>query len=230
MLKNIKKIFLNILFPESCIGCETFGKLLCEECKKNIISTAKNKNYDTIEWIYNPLSYKNEILKKSLFALKYKHVKNISKYLSELVYIDFIKYLEKINNGNKDIILIPIPISRKRFIERDYNQSEVLIKDIVKKIKENKNLDLEKNIYTDILLKKRHTIKFANTHSSIERENLIKNAFYINENYNKDFLKDKIIILIDDITTTGATFYEARNTLISFGIEKENVFSFALAH
>ena len=66
----------------------------------------------------------------------------------------------------------------------------------MEKIKENKNLDLEKNIYTDILLKKRHTIKFANTHSSIERENLIKNAFYINVNYNKDFLNDKIIFSI----------------------------------
>ena len=86
------------------------------------------------------------------------------------------------------------------------------------------------NIFIDLLIKNKHTTKFAKTHSPSERENLIKDAFNINEKYEKEFLGNKIIILFDDITTTGSTFYEARNTLIKSGAKRENIFGYAIAH
>lgn len=156
----------------------------------------------------------------------------MAKYLSELIYLDFLDFINYISNKNniENVLIIPIPISKKRLIERNYNQSEEIIKNMSKKIKEKESVDIENNLYLDILLKVKHTIKFAETHSHIERENLIKNAFNINQKYNKEFFDNKIIILFDDITTTGATFYEARNTFINFGIKKENIFAFAVAH
>ena len=96
---NFSKI-LNFIFIEECIECQKVGKLICNECaeKIKIASNIHNKNEENnlkhINWILSPLSYKNEILKQSLFYLKYKHVKSIAVYIADLVYIDFLKYIE----------------------------------------------------------------------------------------------------------------------------------------
>ncbi len=243
--------FLNFLFIEECIGCQKNGIMLCEECKLEILNKEKINHKDlentkSIDWVKSPLLYKNEILKKSIFQLKYYYVKAVAKYLAELVYKDFLNFineiLEKTNQTIENVIIVPIPISKKRLIERNYNQSEVLIKEIIKEIIVFNTAGLafgqpcrqtkitEENILTDLLQKQKHTIKFSHTHSSYDRENLIKDAFKVNKKYQKDFLQNKIIILFDDITTTGATFYEARKTLIDFGTKRENIFGFALAH
>lgn len=230
-----QKLLLDIFFPESCIICSKFGEIICYECREEIKKDkANNENLININWIHANLSYKNEKLKKVLFSIKYYYLKSASKYLAKIVYGDFYDFLkDKLSfYVGQELIIIPIPISKKRLTERSYNQTEILIKEIVREIKENKNLDLdlEKNIYIDLLIKNKHTIKFAKTHSPDERENLIKDAFSVNRKYAEKFLENKIIILFDDITTTGSTFYEARNTLVKSGAKRENIFGYAVAH
>lgn len=232
-IKHIKKLLLDIFFPESCIICSNFGEIICKDCREDINKEkTNNENLKNINWIHANLSYKNENLRKVLFSIKYFYLKSASKYLADIVYGDFYDFLkDKLSFYiGQELIIIPIPISKKRLIERSYNQTEILIKEIVRVIKEKENLDLEKNIYIDLLIKNKHTIKFAKTHSPAERENLIKDAFDVNEKYEKEFLENKIIILFDDITTTGSTFYEARNTLIKSGAKRENIFGYAIAH
>lgn len=232
-LKSIKKLLLDIFFPESCIICSKFGEIICEECREEIKKDKANiENLKNINWIHANLSYKNQKLKKILFSIKYYYLKSASKYLAKIVYRDFYDFLkDKLSfYVGQELIIIPIPISKKRLIERSYNQSEILIKEIIREIKEHEDLDLEKNIYIDLLIKNKHTIKFAETHSVSERENLIKNAFIVDGKYNKEFLENKIIIIFDDITTTGSTFYEARNTLVASGAKRENIFGYALTH
>ena len=229
----IKKLLLEIFFPESCIVCSKFGEIVCYECREEIKKDkTNNENIKNINWIHANLSYKNEKLKKVLFSIKYYYLKLASKYLAKIVYEDFYNFLkDKLSfYVGQELIIIPIPISKKRLIERSYNQTEILIKEIVKEIKDTENLDLRGNIYIDLLIKNKHTIKFAKTHSPTEREDLIKDAFNVNQNYKKEFLENKIIILFDDITTTGSTFYEARNTLVKSGAKRENIFGYAIAH
>ncbi len=232
-LQKLNKVFLDIFFPESCICCSKFGEIVCYDCREEIKKEkADSENIRNINWVRAYLSYKNEKLKKVLFSIKYHYLKSASKYLAKIVYEDFYDFLkDKLSfYVGQELIIIPIPISKKRLIERSYNQTEILIKEIIREIKEEENLDLEKNIYIDLLIKNKHTIKFAETHSPTEREALIKEAFTVNQKYDKDFLENKIIILFDDITTTGSTFYEARNTLIASGAKRENIFGYAVAH
>lgn len=229
-LQKIKDLFLNIFFPEMCISCGEAGQTLCSKCLSEIKNQKSEDNYRNIDWIYSCLSYKNPKLKNALFYLKYHYTKSVSKYLAEITYKNFYIFLEKVDPELKNILILPIPISKKRLRERNYNQSELIIREIILKIKEDKNLNLENFLLTDLILKNKDTIKFAKTHSHTERENLIRDAFLINDKYKNKFLEDKKILLIDDITTTGSTFYEARNTLIKAGFQKKNVFGFAVAH
>ncbi|MEN9338629.1 MAG: hypothetical protein RI945_354 [Candidatus Parcubacteria bacterium] len=231
LLKYIKKLITSYVFPEICIGCEKEGQSICRECQNNIITEKEiNENLRATSWIFSPLSYKNEILRKALFFLKYHHTKSVAKYLAKLSKTKLKEVINEAGAENKEnLILIPIPISKKRLIERDYNQSEILLRELLKSLKE-EGLDLEENFKKDLLQKEKHTIKFANTHSRQEREKLIENAFLISPKYDQKFLKEKKIILIDDITTTGATFYEARKTLEKSGVKRENIYGFAVAH
>lgn len=231
--KSILNKILGFIFLEECVGCGESGENICSKCRQNI-KNEKNKNPDMngSGWINYSLSYKNEVLRKALFALKYYHNRRVAKYIADIAYQDFLNLIKLINRteGFNNILILPIPISHKRLVERDYNQSEVLISGIIRKITEKEHMDLESNLYIDLLLKQKHTIKFAHTHSHSDRENLIKDAFKIHEKYTKDFLENKKIVLVDDITTTGATFYEARKTLINAGATKENIFGYAIAH
>lgn len=239
-LFKIKDLFIKIFFSESCIFCEESGKSICDNCLIEIKSNKlKNKNIENIDWIRASLNYKNPKLKVALFFLKYHHNKLIANYLAVAIYEDLLDFIYNIKNikhikNDSDfskIIIIPVPISKKRLIERDYNQSELLLKESIKEINIKNNLDLENNIYTDLLIKEKHTIKFSHTHSPKDREELIKNVFTVNkEKYSREFLKDKIFLIFDDITTTGSTFYEIRATLINSGADIKNIFGYALAH
>ncbi|MEA4910482.1 MAG: hypothetical protein VB008_00080 [Candidatus Elulimicrobiales bacterium] len=222
-----------------CLVCEKPGKMLCDNCGIKIINDKrKDSDLENISWVHNTLNYQNNTLQKIFYSLKYNYTKAFVKDLSELVKKDFLSFLEKIlktsDSTYEKLIFIPIPISKKRLIERDYNQSELLLKETLRLIKKENNIDLEKNILLDFLVKTKHTIKFAKTHSRNEREKLIKDAFSINEktleSFPTNFLSKKIFILFDDITTTGTTFYEARKVLINSNIPKGNIFAYALAH
>lgn len=238
MKKRIKFLldkFSNLFFGEFCLECNTQGETICKKCLLKIKrEKVSDKIINNISWAKSSLPYNNKIVKRALFLLKYSHNKKVAKYLAEISSKDFLIFLEKIikarNLDYKDLIILPIPISKKRLIERDYNQTEVLIKEIFLYLKENYDLDLKENLYTNILLKEKHTIKFAHTHSPSERQALIKNAFSINPHFLDLILENKILILVDDITTTGTTFYEARNELLKNNISKENIYAFALSH
>ena len=260
-MKNFLKYFLNkfpdkilnktleIFFPEECISCKKINETICEGCLNKIKNYPPKKNLN-LDWVSAKFNYENQILKNSLFSLKYHHNKSVAKYLGKISFDNFYEYQIKIQNSIpsptitdrkgeiqllkqsfSNLLILPIPISKKRLRERNYNQSEVLIREILKNILEKYNLNLEENLKTDFLIKNKNTIKFSHTHDQSERQDLIKDVFEINNKYFKNNnLKNIKIILIDDITTTGSTFYEARKTLMDFGFQKENIFAFALAH
>ena len=117
-------------------------------------------------------------------------------------------------------ILIPIPLSKKRYRERGYNQAELICREIIHLTPA---LTLEKNI----LIKTKETEHQARIKDRNARlKNIISSFAVKNENINK--IKNRNIILIDDITTTGATLLEAKKVLKKAGAGK--VIAFTVAH
>ncbi len=108
-------------------------------------------------------------------------------------------------------ILIPIPITKKRFRERGYNQATLLATTLGK--------IFHLHSTTTILVKTRHTKKQGTSRSREERmENLI-GSFGVYKK-SQSALAGKNCILIDDITTTGSTLVEARTTLLRAGAHR----------
>lgn len=207
---------IEYLFPPHCAGCKKTGYELCQECTEHV----RNSFPRTLPHIYVGFSYQDLIVKRTLKALKFKKRKKLAEIIGELLYE---RTIEDISDQHafslkKEILLIPIPLSKKRFNERGFNQSELIARSFASR-------DPLFILQTRILIRTRHTKPQSSIHLKRERLENIQGVFSIS---NKIPLKGKTIILIDDIVTTGATMKEAEKTLKSKGARK--VFLLAVAH
>lgn len=115
-----------------------------------------------------------------------------------------------------DIILI-VPVNKARKKERGYDQSYLIAKTISTIIK--------RPIVKNVLYKDKNTIKQSTLNKEERKEN-VKGAYSI-KNFQK--LKNKKILLIDDIYTTGSTVNECSRVLIEKGINKKQIGVLTLA-
>lgn len=113
-------------------------------------------------------------------------------------------------------IIIPVPISKKRKQQRGYNQSEL----IAKKIAQNMN-GIE--YYDQVLYKIRETIPQSKLDKKKRAQNLL-DAYIVK---NSELIKNKKVILLDDIYTTGSTVNECSRVLIGAGAKEIGVLTLA---
>lgn len=226
-IAKIKKFILNLIFPTFCAGCEKFGDILCEECLIKI-SKIKISQYCAICDKESPGGFThkhckdrnhiNRLLvaakykqaeKKLIYKLKYRNNKDCA---GEIVKI--IKNRFSQARMFKDFYLCPIPLHKKKQRIRGFNQAELLTKKLGK-IYENKGI-------TKLILRKKNTMPQSSLNKH-ERAGNIKNAFELNKS---EKIPEKIL-LIDDLTTSGATFKEAAKILKKHGVKKVWCLAFA---
>ena len=215
-MKIINRI-LDVIYPPVCGIC---GKLntnsLCNKCKNKLQNQISYK----IEDYSNSVSYFDEHIYLFKYTgeirkliLDYKF--NEKSYLYE-TFVNFLKNNEKISaKFYKYDIIVPVPISKKRFKERGYNQSSILARKIAK------IFDLE---YNENILQK---IKNNKEQSSLDKEKRninVKDVYKIKKT--KDIV-DKNILIVDDIFTTGNTVNECSRVLKELHTGKIGVFTIA---
>jgi ComF family protein len=206
-MDNLRKIWglaLDIFFPPICLNCR---KYLEKEEKPNLICDSCRKSIEINKILFRPSpgfllaaasSYENEALKNLIHYFKYEKFMAAGKPLEEIL----IEYLKNIFIGLdlSNSVIIPIPLHPKRFHSRGFNQSEILANIISKHF----NIPLE----TDILKRIKNTKPQIKTKNHKEREENLKGSFEISAD-GKNILKNKNIILVDDVYTSGATMNAA---------------------
>ncbi len=216
--QKIYGVFLDILFPIGCIGCGSESTSLCLSCISKCSLLSENPGKET----YSIFSYKDPLIRHSIWMLKYKNrpgiVENLGKIMYEKILEEYIDLHDFSNFDNP--IIIPIPLSDKRLRERGYNQAEKIARAVM-------NYDNEKlfTLGTDILIRNRDTKRQANIKDRRERLYNLTDCFSVTQ---KEKIIGRNIILIDDVVTTGATLSEARAVLKNIGAKK--VIAFTIAH
>ncbi|HDQ22494.1 MAG TPA: ComF family protein [Candidatus Uhrbacteria bacterium] len=234
-LSSVKDFLLNLIFPKECLGCGQEGRYLCQLCQSKILLNQKNycafchkesslskicqlcQKESPLLNIWVAADYNNEILQSLIHNLKYKYIEESSQSLAGLI----ISYLEKnkifsllaINRSNA--VMVPVPLHKKRYLERGFNQSFLLAKEIS---------DFYKIEIGQLLRRRVNTISQVNLKRN-ERQANIQNAFVFQEDKLID--KNKKIILIDDVITTGSTLNECAKVLAKSGFKE--IYGLAIA-
>lgn len=221
---------LNVVFPVNCVSCGKRGSDLCMEC----LSDSPPALRESANWIFPLFDYRHLPIKKSMWLLKYNGKKKLADIFAEIMHGKIIEELSELSviKNFHNPILIPIPLSRKRYRERGYNQAELICRKLIEidsntnlrysvDVKMERNFSLEKNV----LIKIKETEHQANIKDRRERLKNLSGSFFVK---NSDMIKGKNIILIDDVLTTGATLNEARKILKQSGARK--IIAFTVAH
>ena len=216
---------MQILFPPRCGGCGARGVWICDGCASDIRDYAQNcffcetralstrvceacaKRF-AIEAIYWPWKYNNEKTHKIIGDYKYKGLRGagptLAKYLRQTV-------IERLPDDDWQVLPIPIHKSKER--ERGYNQSYLLAR------------ELGLPMIGRALVRSKATPPQARMNSRKERFESMRNAFEVQRPQD---IKDKAILLIDDVATTGATLSEAARLLKRVGARR--IVAGVLAH
>ncbi len=219
MFKFLKKIGLKLLdlfLPIECVNCQTEGVYLCDACfeklkinnpedSKILSANLKTLNLDAV-WIAG--NYEDPLLKKLIIKYKYNFLEPLHKPLSLFLKNFWKNYLLSSSQiiDKNNFLIIPIPLSKKRLKWRGFNQAELLAINFCFYFNYSLSLNLKK-------IKNRPPQVSLNEK---EREKNLQSVFAFKDKR----LEEKNILLIDDVTTTGATLNEAAIILKKAGAKR----------
>ncbi len=218
--KQQKKVgFLaDLLFPNYCIGCKKRGFYICPSCLNDISKIDK----EVLKNVWSIFDYRDPVVKRAIWELKYQHKYQLAHELGVFLYNFSLEKLSLILNDKPEgsILIIPIPMSKRKQWKRGYNQAYHIARGFHQKINSN-SVSLDKNI----LIKKKKTEPQASIKNKYYRLKNIRGAFDVR---GKNKIAGKTILLIDDVVTTGGTIQEASRVLRKAGAKK--IYTFTLAH
>lgn len=205
---------LDVIYPQVCGICGKINsRSLCNRCRVRL----KKEFQFQIDYYEDDLSknfvehyyffkYGN-LIRSQIIALKFQEKPHIYKTITY-----FLENMQKnLEILKKYDIIVIVPVSKQRKLERGYNQSELIGREISKII--------QVPIAKKILYKIKNTVP-QSTLNKKQREENLKEAY---QAINITKLQNRKILLIDDIYTTGNTVNECANSLIRKGIKRTNI-------
>lgn len=222
MLSSLNKL-LDLLLPKFCIGCNKEGTYLCSKCKKEILAVTAQicpkcqRLSDQGEYhrgcregiflsgIIVSSYYKEGPTKELIHNFKYNSVLELKIPLGKMLSDAITNNLLLLTYN--DCLLTFSPLHPRRLAQRGYNQAEILALEAARRLK---------IPCLDLLRKITHTKRQVGLRGAQRRKNL-SGVFQLKPGID---VKDKKIIIIDDITTTGTTLNECAKVLKDAGAKE----------
>jgi len=196
-MNNFIKQLLDWIYRKKCYICgkETSTVSVCDKCiaKVELNPLQPLNNVHLLE-VYSASIYTSS-MRELIRGLKYHNKRDLAKPIAQIMY-NYWKSL-KINRTNFEIV--PMPLHPKRKKERGYNQVLLVAEEFSKLTGYTINTKIVKRI--------RNTEPQYRL-SKVERKKNLEGAFEVNAKEHKG----KKLLILDDITTTGATLEELKNT------------------
>lgn len=192
--------------------CEEISKeSICNKCKVKIKELIKAKTLEYKDKYFDLHTYifKYEgIIRDKLLQYKFDEKSYLYKFFAEIM-------LNNCNLIDTCDIILPVPIHKKRFMKRGYNQSDLIAKYLAKKL--------------NIKYCNKALIKVKNNlpQSTLNKESRKNNVLGMYNVINSQKIQNKNILLVDDIYTTGCTLNECSKVLKHNGAKSIQVLTVA---
>jgi ComF family protein len=210
----------DLIFPARCISCRKYPEsrvplcaacaakipihqtFFCGTCSARLPEGKKICHEDSSFILGAAADYGNEAVMGLIYALKFNGVKSAAIPLGNLM----ISYLKPLLPS--ETVIVPVPLGKKRFKARGFNQAELIAKAVADGISAP---------IICALLRIRETKPQSGIRDIKFREQNVSECFALAPGADT---KGKTILLIDDVTTTHATFREAARALKQAGAKK----------
>lgn len=221
---------LDFFFPNYCSACSCrlakHEKHICLDCLSKIPRTGyHNQPENKLEILFaGRIPFvrvaafahfvKGGTLQPIIHELKYKNNPEIGIYLGEMCGdslhgSDFVKDVD---------FIVPIPLHPKRQKERGYNQSYLLAKGMADRISVNLN--------DEVVVRKVNNSSQAKSESREARWANVENIFLLTDT---ELFKNKHLLLVDDVLTTGSTIEACAKELLKIEGVRISVYTLAAA-
>ena len=195
----------DILFPPRCLSCRKTGRWICENCRQNIGLIVSpicykcqrlSEGFKVCDHCRHNLfvrrlivcGYWQNPLKQLIYGMKYYKVRPLAEELGQIL------TAAARNFCDQDMVIVPVPLHRARLWDRGFNQAEILAKVVA--------CQLGCQIVAPLRRKRFTKPQFNLTRSA--RQANVADAFAVNPRELPKIIH-RIVVLVDDIVTTGAT-------------------------
>jgi ComF family protein len=226
MLQKMGSWILALLWPEVCPFCNSVYRTgICPSCRKKIqkiqireprcMQCGKPVRRMEQEYCYDCAHMRHSFdqglsvwlhrppVNQSIYQFKYHNQRRYGLYYGKELMSNYQAIVKK---WQPDVI-IPIPLHKRRRRKRGYNQAQILAEYLGKELDiPTDSRSLVRRIYTEPQKELNHA----------ERKKNLRGAFALR----KDFHPVPVVLLIDDIYTTGSTIDAAAKVLKERGVQK----------
>lgn len=210
----------SIIAPPRCLGCLQEGTWLCHRCQARLgafplscivcekpqargLTCAGCRAATPLEGVVSVGSYRTLALQRGIGWLKYQSIKALVPVLASLL-LPRLLSIAPWEELQKKAVLVPIPLHRSRQRERGFNQSH----EIARAMADSLGLPA-----LSALSRQRATWTQSKLPKEL-RENNVQNAFALAAPLPPE---QSLVILIDDVTTSGSTLAAAAHALRAAG-------------
>ncbi len=185
------------------VKVENLNTLFCENCSAFNYSFIRNKSI----FIYS------KAVKRLIHSYKYKRRWGLYRLLSQYIIEkgNYIRYYDAITE---------VPLNTRRYRDRGFNQSYLIAREI--------SLTIKVDFYGMLLKRKGRSRPQSKAKTLYERySNMNDNFFILKKDVKR--VKNKRILLIDDVLTTGITASKCADVLYNAGAKEVSLLTIARA-
>lgn len=220
----ILDLLIDFVYPKKCVGCGRIGEFLCDDCLRELEYTEqicpecgeesvmgwtheKCKKKLGLDGLISVFTYQDEKVRNVIDGIKF----DFNRELVEIV----------VNSCDFDLgvrfdYIVPIPLYFYRENWRGFNQAE----ELGKRISEQTGVEMVGALKRVVNTKQQSLLKDRD-----DRKKNLQGAYIVGSGVD---LKEKTVLLVDDVFTTGSSLKEACKVLKKAGVKA--VWGFCLAH